>query len=184
MALPDLVLFDRDGTLVVDVPYNGDPARVEPVPGAAESLDRLRRLGIAVGLVTNQSGVARGHISSADVTAVNDRVAELVGPFDVVEVCYHDQGARCGCRKPAPGMLLAALRRCNVDPARCVMVGDIGSDMQAAAAAGVRGILVPTAATRQSEIDAAADVAPDLAAAIDLVTAGGDAAWVGAGAHG
>ena len=56
----DAVLFDRDGTLVDDVPYNGDPARVEPVPGAREALDRLRAAGVPVGVVTNQSGIARG----------------------------------------------------------------------------------------------------------------------------
>src|SRR3954464_2881698 len=63
-APPEAVLFDRDDTLIVDVPYNGDPARVEPVPGAREALDRLRAAGIRLGVVSNQSGVARGLIGA------------------------------------------------------------------------------------------------------------------------
>src|SRR6185436_12178038 len=66
---PELVLFDRDGTLVHDVPYNGDPALVAPVAEARESLDRLRGLGIRVGLVSNQSGVGSGRISVEQVEA-------------------------------------------------------------------------------------------------------------------
>ena len=78
--LPDLVLFDRDGTLVHDFPYNGDPDWVRPVPGAEEALDRLRARGIRVGVVTNQSGVARGLITMAQVDACMARLTELLGP--------------------------------------------------------------------------------------------------------
>ena len=71
---PRAVLFDRDGTIVVDVPYNGDPALVQPVPGAREVLDGLRSRGIPVGVVTNQSGIARGLVTRDQVDAVNARV--------------------------------------------------------------------------------------------------------------
>src|SRR6185503_16845014 len=64
---PRAVLFDRDGTLVVDVPYNGDPARVEPVPGAAAAVDRLRAAAVRTGIVSNQGGVADGVIGVEDV---------------------------------------------------------------------------------------------------------------------
>src|SRR6185312_8681525 len=70
---PHAVLFDRDGTLVVDVPYNGDPARVEPVPGARAALDRLRAAGIPTAVVSNQSGIGRGLLEPAQVEAVNRR---------------------------------------------------------------------------------------------------------------
>jgi HAD superfamily hydrolase (TIGR01662 family) len=66
----DAVLFDRDGTLIHDVPYNGDPARVVPMPGARAALDRLRAAGLRLGVVTNQSGLALGRFTRADLAAV------------------------------------------------------------------------------------------------------------------
>ncbi|MQA34045.1 HAD-IIIA family hydrolase [Modestobacter roseus] len=173
-GLPDLVLFDRDGTLVHDVPYNGDPALVRPVDGAREALDALRARGVRIGLVTNQSGVGRGLITRAQADAVNARVAELLGPFDTVQVCPHAPEDGCDCRKPAPGMVKAACAELDVAPARCVLIGDIAADVQAAAAAGAAGILVPTPVTRPEEVTAAAHRAPTLAEAVDDVLAG---AW-------
>jgi HAD superfamily hydrolase (TIGR01662 family) len=105
---PAAVLFDRDGTLVVDVPYNGDPAKVRPVPGAGAALDLLRAAGIPAGVVTNQSGVARGLITAGEVQQVNRRIDALLGPFAVWQVCPHGPADGCPCRKPRPGMVLAA----------------------------------------------------------------------------
>jgi HAD superfamily hydrolase (TIGR01662 family) len=165
----DAVLFDRDGTLVVDVPYNGDPSLVEPMPKAAEALARLRAAGIATGVVTNQSGIGRGIVSMAGAVAVNARVDELLGPFDVWQMCPHAPDAGCACRKPSPGLIRAAAAALGSVPERCVVVGDIGSDVEAARAAGATAILVPTDVTRAEEIDDADLVAPDLRAAVDLV---------------
>lgn len=153
---------------MVDVPYNGDPALVQPMPGAAQALGRLRALGIPAGVVSNQSGIGRGLITADQVAAVNARVEELLGPFDVWEVCPHVAGDGCACRKPHPGMLFSATRRLGVDPARTVYIGDIGADMAAAAAAGCRGILVPTEITLPEEIAAAPVVAPDITRAVAL----------------
>ncbi|KQS97474.1 HAD-IIIA family hydrolase [Cellulomonas sp. Leaf395] len=166
---PRAVLFDRDGTLIRDVPYNGDPSRVDPIPGAGESLLALREANVAVGLVTNQSGVARGLLSRAQVDAVNDRVAELLGPFDTVQVCPHGPESACPCRKPAAGMVLRAAYELGVAPWECAVVGDIGADVDAALAAGARAVLVPTEATRPEEVRAAELVAADLREAISLV---------------
>lgn len=173
--LPSAVLFDRDDTLIVDVPYNGDPDRVEPIPGAVRSVDRLRRAGIPVGVVSNQSGIGRGILSAGQVRAVNDRVAELVGAFDVWAVCPHVAEDRCGCRKPAPGLVTAAAAALGVDVHGVVVIGDIGADVRAAAAAGCRGILVPTARTRPAEVAAAArdaEVAGSLEEAVSLALSG------------
>jgi histidinol phosphatase-like enzyme len=82
--LPAAVLFDRDGTLVRDVPYNGDPSRVEPMPGARAALDRLRAAGVRTAVVSNQSGVARGLLTRDQVDAVNARVEEVLGPLGPV----------------------------------------------------------------------------------------------------
>lgn len=168
---PAAVLFDRDGTLVVDVPYNGDPEQVVPVPGARRALVRLRAAGLPLAVVSNQSGVARGLLTSDQVHAVNARVADLLGPFDAVLVCEHGPDDGCGCRKPRPGLVLEAASRLGVDPARCVLVGDIGADVEAARTAGARPVLVPTAVTRPEEVAAAPEVVADLAAAVDLVLA-------------
>ncbi|ROO59418.1 histidinol-phosphate phosphatase family protein/HAD superfamily hydrolase (TIGR01662 family) [Micromonospora sp. Llam0] len=168
-GLFDAVLFDRDGTLVHDVPYNGDPDLVSPVRGARAALDRLRAAGLRLGVVTNQSGLARGHFSAHDMRRVHDRIEELLGPFDTWQICPHDDGDGCRCRKPAPGMVLAAARELGTTAGRCVVVGDIGRDIVAAGAAGATGILVPTETTRPQETAAAPAVAGDLAGAVDLI---------------
>lgn len=166
---PRAVLFDRDGTLVVDVPYNPDPALVRPMPGAAAVLDRLRSNGVRCGVLTNQSGIARGLLDEDQVRAVNARVEQLLGPFDVWEVCPHGPADGCACRKPAPGMLFSACRRLGLEPAQVAFIGDIGADMEAACAAGAAAVLVPTPVTRPEEIAAAPAVAEDLAGAIELL---------------
>ncbi|MBD8062063.1 HAD-IIIA family hydrolase [Oceanitalea stevensii] len=164
-------LLDRDGTIVEDVPYNGDPAKVRTVAGAAESLRRLRAGGLLIGMVTNQSGVARGLIAAEDVGRVNERVQDLLGSFDVVEHCPHGPEDGCTCRKPGPGMVLRAARALGVEPHECVVVGDIGADVGAARAAGARAVLVPTPVTREEEVEQAEHVAADLSSAVDLVLA-------------
>ncbi|MGW0364548.1 D-glycero-alpha-D-manno-heptose-1,7-bisphosphate 7-phosphatase [Streptomyces sp. NPDC002990] len=168
-ALPAAVLFDRDGTLVVDVPYNGDPRRVLAMPSARQAVAAVTALGIPVGVVSNQSGVARGLLTRHQVDAVRRRVDALMGPFAVWAVCPHGPDDGCHCRKPAPGLVLAACARLRVPAGRTVVIGDIGADMEAARAAGARGILVPTALTRPDEVRRALETAPDLLAAVRLV---------------
>ncbi|MBA8990292.1 HAD superfamily hydrolase (TIGR01662 family) [Curtobacterium pusillum] len=180
MALaPDRVirglLFDRDDTLVIDVPYNADPHRVVPVPGAHRAVERARAAGLLLGVVTNQSAVAKGMATREQVDATNARVDELVGPFDVWCVCPHDAGDGCGCRKPRPGMVLEAAERLGVAPEDLVVVGDIGADVGAALAAGAQAVMVPTPRTRQEEVDAAPTVAATLDEAVALVLAHVDA---------
>jgi histidinol-phosphate phosphatase family protein len=123
-------------------------------------------------VVTNQSGVARGLITGAELEAVNARVERTLGPFDSWQVCVHDTDDRCGCRKPEPGMVLAAAADLGVDPSRCVMIGDTGGDVNAALTARARAVLVPTDRTLPHEVDAArrdASVAADLTEAVAMV---------------
>jgi len=168
---PRAVLFDRDGTLVVDVPYNGDPDLVVPVPTAAAALDRLRAAGIPTAVISNQSGIARGLLTRGQVDAVNARMAELLGPLGPVFVCEHGPEDGCACRKPAPGMVLQAAAALGVEPGECAVVGDIGADVGAALAAGARPVLVPTPVTRAEEVTAAPEVAADLLQAVELLLA-------------
>jgi len=166
---PDAVFLDRDGTLVVDVPYNRDPARVEPVAGARAAIDRLRAAGVPLAVVSNQSGIARGLLTPDEVDAVNARVEALLGPLGPWLVCPHGPDDGCDCRKPRPGLVLEAAATLGVDPRRCAVIGDIGADVEAARAAGARGVLVPTAVTRPDEVDAAPELATTLGEAVDLL---------------
>jgi histidinol-phosphate phosphatase family protein len=168
-APPAAVLLDRDGTLIEDRPYDADPARVVPMPGARPALDRLRRAGVRLAVVSNQSGVGRGLISARELAAVNRRVEELLGPLGPWLVCLHAPEDGCDCRKPAPGLVLQAAERLGVAPADCVVVGDIGADVEAARAAGARAVLVPTPKTRGEELLAAPATARDLGGAVDLL---------------
>ncbi|GAS99035.1 transferase [Mycolicibacterium canariasense] len=169
---PLAVLFDRDDTLIEDGPYLNDPGGVRPVPGAATALDLLRRRGLRLGVVTNQSGVAKGLITPHQLASVNARVDEVLGPFDSWQVCVHDADDNCACRKPSPGMVQAAADALGVRPSRCVLIGDTGGDVEAALAADADAVLVPTERTLSQEISAArsrARVAPTLRAAVDMV---------------
>jgi D-glycero-D-manno-heptose 1,7-bisphosphate phosphatase len=130
------VLFDRDETIVVDVPFNGDPEKVEPAPNARVLLDRLRAAGLPLAVVSNQSGVGRGLITSEQVDAVNRKIDELLGPFAGFFVCPHAPNDACECRKPKPKLILDAARALGVDPTGCVVVGDRESDVEAARNAG------------------------------------------------
>lgn len=167
--VPAAVLFDRDGTLVEDVPHNGEPAAVAPMDGARVALERLRAAGIAIGIVSNQSGIGLGRISAEQVGAVNARVVELLGPIGTIKVCPHLPGGGCACRKPAPGLIVDAARALGLRTSDCVVVGDIGSDIDAARAAGAASILIPTPITRPEEIAAADVVARDLLEAVDVI---------------
>jgi D-glycero-D-manno-heptose 1,7-bisphosphate phosphatase len=166
---PAAVLIDRDGTLVVDVPYNRDPDRVNALPGVPAGLARLRAVGIPTAVVTNQSGVARGLLSLHDVDAVNARLTAVLGPLGPFVLCPHGPADRCRCRKPEPGLVLTAALVLGIPAEQCAVIGDIGADVQAALAAGARPVLVPTAATRPEEIRAAPEVAATFADAVELL---------------
>lgn len=160
------VLFDRDGTLVHDVAGNRDPQRISPMAGAREALRFLRERNIRIGVVTNQPGCAR-----AELEPLHRRIADLIGPLDSWFVCAHTPQEGCACRKPKPGLIFQAMRAFGIEPHECSLVGDIGSDMQAARGAGVRSVLVPTPVTLPAEIAAAPAVATTLLDAVRLITA-------------
>jgi histidinol-phosphate phosphatase family protein len=168
---PEAILFDRDDTLIEDGPYLNDPEKVVPMADAALAMRRLRAAAVPAGIVSNQSGIARGLITEPELEAVNRRVDELLGPFDTWKVCRHAESDGCDCRKPLPRMILEAAEELGARPDRCVMIGDIGSDMEAALAAGARAILVPTRRTRPAEVALARSrgaVARDLSEAVNI----------------
>lgn len=164
---PEAVLLDRDGTILFDVAYNGDPAKVAPLPGARRALERLRAAGLPLAVVSNQSGVAHGLIDAAQVEAVNRRAEELLGPVGPWLFCPHGPDDGCECRKPAPGLVLAAAERLGVGPERCAVIGDVAADVQAAQAAGAAAVLVPTPRTEEEDVRMAPSTAASIDAAVD-----------------
>lgn len=145
------------------------------MPGAHSAVAAARAAGLRLGVVTNQSGIGRGHITAADLAAVNTRVEELLGPFDTWKYCPHVPHDGCSCRKPAPGMVFAALDDLDVRAQECVLIGDAGSDMAAAAAAGVRGILLPGTQTTEYARSQAQTVCADIVGAIRMLLGNGRA---------
>jgi histidinol-phosphate phosphatase family protein len=171
-SLPVAVLFDRDGTLIEDDPALREVRGVRPVAGAREALDRLRAAGIALGVVTNQPRVGEGDLSENELAAIHAHIDDVLGPFQTWNVCTHARTAECACRKPRPELVLAAAKTLGIAPSACVVVGDIGSDVEAATAAGARSILVPTVVTRAQERERAPVVARNLRSAVDLILHG------------
>ena len=149
------VFLDRDGTISEEVGYVNHLSRYRLMPGSAGAIRMLNDAGYMTFLTTNQSGVARGYFSDTLLHSVHEKLERLLAAegarLDGIYFCPHhpEEGpppwrARCDCRKPLPGMILRAAREHGVDLARSWAIGDGVVDLQAAAAAGVRGILVLT----------------------------------------
>lgn len=152
------VILDRDGVLNHEAPDGGyvrEPAEFRWLPGALEALATLRRAGVHLTVATNQSGVGRGLMSLTQLAAVHDRMlTEAAGSgaaLDAVLFCPHAPQERCECRKPEPGLIHEALRRSGIAAADSLVVGDAERDLEAAARAGVRAVLVRTGKGRATE---------------------------------
>jgi histidinol-phosphate phosphatase family protein len=152
-AFRPAVFLDKDGTLVEDVPYNVDPARMRLARGAQAALRRLGSAGLPIVVVSNQSGVARGYFNEEALGPIADRLRLLVAAEGATllefRYCPHLQGGlitryavECDCRKPKPGLLVAAGRAHGLDLTGSWMVGDILDDIEAGKAAGCRTILL------------------------------------------
>ncbi len=140
------VFIDRDGTLMEEVHYCREPEKVRVFPGVPQALRSLRDAGFLTLIVTNQSGLARGTISPAQYEAVHQRLLALLGPgtIDDTFMCADSPEAPSERRKPAPGMLLEAARRWNVDLTASYMIGDKEIDVECGIRAGSTSLLVRT----------------------------------------
>ncbi len=141
-----LALIDRDGTIIVDKVYLSDPNGIEFAPGAIEGLELLRDARFTLVLMTNQSGIARGYFDLATLSRIHDRLQSMLAvnelKLEAIYFCPHGPADGCDCRKPAPGMIIKAMRDLGFRPDEVVVIGDSDGDMGAAAAAGVIGIRV------------------------------------------
>lgn len=146
-----VAFLDRDGVINVDHGYVHRPERLEWVAGAPEAVRLLNEAGLAVIVITNQSGVARGFFGEADVKQLHLHMQEQLrargAHVDAFYYCpHHPQGTvapyavACDCRKPKPGLLEQAARDFAIDRKRSFLIGDKDDDIAAAQAFGTRGI--------------------------------------------
>ncbi len=174
------VFLDRDGTIIEDVGFVHRVEDVKLMPEAGSAIARLNKAGWAVVVVTNQSGVARGLHTEADVAATNQRMTDLLkkrgAALDAIYYCPHlpegkvpEYSVVCNCRKPRPGMILQAAQDLSLDLTRSVMIGDAPRDVEAGLAAGTRAILLTQSASRADRLPDSCGQAPDLTAAVDEI---------------
>ncbi|MCK1396182.1 HAD family hydrolase [Bradyrhizobium sp. 1] len=144
------VFFDRDGVLNEDDGYAFEPSKIRWIEGALEAVQAVNQAGYLAFVVTNQSGVARGFYTEHQIRALHEWMAQQLaeaGAFiDEFAYCpHHPEGTIaqyrqiCICRKPQPGMINKLAKRHSVDISRSILIGDKQSDLEAAAAAGIRG---------------------------------------------
>jgi len=153
-----LVILDRDGTINHDSDqYIKSTAEFRTLKGSVEAIARLTQAGYRIVVATNQSGISRGLFDTATLISMHDMLQRAVsqagGRIDAFFFCPHAADSGCECRKPKPGMLLEIARRFNVSLADVYMVGDAPRDIEAAAAAGARPVLVLTGKGRKTRDD-------------------------------
>ena len=147
--------LDRDGTIIEEVGYLDRPERVEFFPWTIDAIRVLNRAGLAVVLVSNQSGIARGFFTDAVVEEVHQRMADMLAAggarIDAYYYCPHHPDGRipalakvCSCRKPARGLVDRAVTEFGVDPERSFVVGDRWLDVGLARTVGAKAVLVRT----------------------------------------
>ena len=142
-------LVDRDGTINEERHHLRDPVDLALIPGAADALIRLRDdLGMGIVVITNQAEVGRGNLSIPELDRIHARLRSLLGAagasVDAIEVCPHRPEDGCACRKPAPGMALAAAERFGFALDETFVIGDHASDMGLGRAIGATTVFVRT----------------------------------------
>lgn len=143
------VFLDRDGVINADSPdYIKNWSEFRFIPGSLDAIARLTRGGRSVIVITNQSAINRGMVPLSELETMHRRMYQAVsdsgGRITDIFICPHRPDEGCDCRKPKPGMILAARDRYGIDLARAVMVGDSVKDILAGRAAGCRTVLVQT----------------------------------------
>jgi len=147
------VFFDKDGTLIKDVPYNVNPKKIQLDPFAFQALARLQKSGFRLFIISNQSGVARGLFSIQELERAFEKLLSLLSregiTIDDYYYCPHfkegkmtQYAVECNCRKPMPGLILKAAKAHNIDLKKSWMVGDILNDVEAGNRAGCKTVLI------------------------------------------
>lgn len=182
------IFLDKDGTLIKDIPYNTDPALISLMPNAAKGIAALQSGGYLPIVVSNQSGVALGYFTEADLIGVSEKIRTLLETEGVKihgwYYCPHAAEGKiqpyvhlCNCRKPLPGLLLSAARHFMISLAESWMIGDILDDIEAGKRAGCRTILLDIGNEtewRLNEWRQPDYVAQDLAEAAAIILSSGE----------
>jgi D-glycero-D-manno-heptose 1,7-bisphosphate phosphatase len=165
------VFVDRDGTIMEDADYCSDPKQVKIFPGVPEALKRLKSKGFKLIVITNQSGIGRGFFTIEQYRAVEAEIMRQLGNglVDATYFCSDVPGKPSPCRKPAPGMIVQAVREHQIDMGRSFFIGDKEIDAECGRNAGVRTIRVRTGFDRETSGSAADWVAEDLPAATQII---------------
>jgi D-glycero-D-manno-heptose 1,7-bisphosphate phosphatase len=174
------VFLDRDGTLNEEMGYINHLSRFRLLPQAIPAIRRLNAAGVKVVVVTNQSGAARGYFPASLVDEIHALLQKTLAAggahLDGIYTCLHGPDEGCACRKPSPSLVEQAARDLDLDLSHSYLVGDRFKDIETAANAGVKGILVLTGYGR-GEYDYLRPaqkvqpvfVAPDLEAAVEWI---------------
>jgi D-glycero-D-manno-heptose 1,7-bisphosphate phosphatase len=176
------VFLDRDGTINEQMGYINHLSRFKLLPQAVPAIRRLNEAGVKVVVITNQSGAARGYFPASLVDEVHAHLKQLLAAggahLDRIYACLHGPADGCDCRKPRPTLMKQAARDLNLDLTRSYLVGDRYSDIQTAANAGAKGILVLTGYgrgeyeyVRPEQKVQPVHVAPDLLEAVEWILA-------------
>jgi len=150
-----VVILDRDGTIVVDRQYLGDPEGLEFLPGAVAGLRKLHAMGCKLIIITNQSGIGRGLLTREQVKRVNsglEMMMQTIGaPVADTYFCPHAPDANCACRKPGTELLLRAASDYEFDPSTAIVIGDKQSDIELGKRVAAKTIFILGDKATQSE---------------------------------
>ena len=142
------VVLDRDGTINIEREYLSDPDQLELLPGVVCGLRHLRKLGLGLVVITNQSGVGRGYFDGARLDIIHKRLCALLAAEDIqldgIYVCPHHPEENCTCRKPQPELLEKAAREHNFKPSEAFVIGDKVIDIELGQRVGATTLLVRT----------------------------------------
>ena len=150
IRLDNVVYLDRDGTINHDSPdYIKSRSEFKFIPGSIEAIRLLTLGGFTSIVITNQSALARRFISPGELDLIHGMMKDAIvsggGMITDIFFCPHMPNDGCECRKPAPGLLLQAQRKYNIDLSKSIMVGDSAKDIECARNAGCgRAVLVKT----------------------------------------
>lgn len=167
------VFLDRDGTLMEEVNYCGNPADVKVLPGVREALRKIKSAGFLIFIISNQAGIGRGIITEEQYRLVQAELLRQLeaGSIDATYYCPDAPGVLSVRRKPEPGMVLEAAADFDVDLGKSYFIGDKASDVECGRRAGMRTILVLTGYGRQQECTPDF-VAEDLTAGVEFILTG------------
>lgn len=140
------IFFDKDGTLIHDVPYNVNPELIRFKEYVFESVKLLQQNGFLIIIISNQPGIGLGYFMESDLMRVKEKIENSFWQHEITlngfYFCPHTPGEECNCRKPKPGLILKAAHDLNIELSESWMVGDILNDVEAGKRAGCKAILI------------------------------------------